>query len=178
MTKVGVVANLGFLSPFFIPLGGPQAHGIPQVEMTKVGVVANLGFLSPFFIPLGGPQAHEFFGRDDKSRCSCQPSLPRPIFIPLGGPQTHERSVENHPGRPALPAVGVSHPCCARMGHPKSASSMGPKPPPVEMTNWVQLPIKLLRSHATLASLALVLSKSNAISGCPTLEGNTGVSVL
>ena len=59
-------------------------------------------------------------GRDDKVGVIANQTFLNPIFISLGGPQAHEHSVENHPGKPALPAVVVSHPCCARMGHPKS----------------------------------------------------------
>ena len=33
-------------------------------------------------------------GRDDKVRCSCQPSLPQPDFHPLGWAAVHELSVE------------------------------------------------------------------------------------
>ncbi len=61
------------------------------VEMTKLGVVANQAFLNPIFIPLG-------WGRRPMNALS-----------------------ENHPGRTALPTVVVSHPCYARMGHPRSA---------------------------------------------------------
>ena len=66
--------------------GKPQISPLrfAPVEMTKLGVIADQTFLNPIFILLGGPRAHERSGRDDKVRCSCQPSLPQPDFHPLG----------------------------------------------------------------------------------------------
>ncbi len=66
--------------------GKPQISPLrfAPVEMTKLGVIADQTFLNPIFIPMGGLQAHEHSGRDDKVRCSCQPSLPQPDFHPLG----------------------------------------------------------------------------------------------